>query len=96
MQVTIMQIIHMVAMWYSFVTAVWTMNVVWIVTTAGVRRSTRLGIRVGHGNDVFFDFSSISLVMEVPIVQVVDVPVVFDGRVAAAFPMLVIVILMTL
>ena len=96
MQMPVHEVIHVVAMWYSFVTTVWTMNVVWIVTTAGVRRSTRLGIRVGHGNDVFFDCSSISLVMEVPIVQVVDVPVVFDGRVAAAFPVLVIVILMTL
>ncbi len=95
-QMPVHEVIHVVAMRYSFVAAVWTMDVVRIVTTAGVRRSTRLGIRVAHWNDVFFDCSAISLVMEVPIVQVVDVPVVFDGRVATAFPMLMIVILMTL
>lgn len=95
-QMSVHEVIHVVTMRDGFVATVWTMDVVWIVTTAGVRRSARLGIRIAHGNDVFFDCSSICLVMEVPIVQIVDVPVVFDGRVAATFSVLMIVILMTL
>lgn len=95
-QMPVDEVVDVVTMRDSLVAAVRTMNVAWFVTAAGVSRSAGLGIRVTHGKSVFFDGSSICLMMKVSVMQVVDVSLVFDGRVTAACSVLVIVILMTL
>jgi hypothetical protein len=95
-QMAVNEVVDMVAMWDGLVSAVRAMNVGGIVTTAGMRRSARLGIRVAHRENVFLDSSPLRLMMQVAIMQVVHMPLVFDGCVTAACSVLVIVILMTL
>lgn len=86
----------MVAMRDCLVAAVRAVHMARFMATAGVSRCAGLRIRVTHGKSVFFDGSPICLMMKVSVMQVVDVPLVFDGRVTAACSVLVIVILMTL
>ena len=95
-QVAVDEVVDVVAMRDSLVAAVRTMDVPWFVTAAGVSRSAGLGIRVTDGKGVFFNGSSICLMMKVSVMQVVDVSLVLDGRVTAACSVLVIVILMAL
>ena len=93
MQMTVNEIVDVIPVRNCFVTAVRSVNVVGIVTAAGMPRSTGLGIGVTDWQRVLFDFSTFSLVMQVTIVQIIYVPVVLDGCVAAASSMLMIVVL---
>ncbi len=45
-----------------------------------------------HGKDMFFDRTIRILMMEMSVMQEIDVPVVFDSGVAAAFAVLMIVV----
>jgi hypothetical protein len=57
---------------------------------AGARRSVAVGIGRADLDDVFIDMPRMRM-MQVPVMQVIDVPVVFDGSVAAAGAVFVVV-----
>ena len=93
MQMTVNEIVDVIPVRNRFVSTAGSMNVVWIVPAAGMSRSAGFGVRVTDWHRVLFDFSALALVMKVAIVKIIDVPIVLDGRVAAASSMLMIVVL---
>jgi hypothetical protein len=86
-QVAIDQIIDMVAVRHSFVTATGTVNVARFVAAADMRRSA--AIRVGRidGDHMLIDMVTVN-VMQVAIVQIVHMPIVLNRGVAAIFAVL--------
>ena len=87
-QVAVDQVIDVVAMRDGLVSAARAMNVLGIMAAAIVVRRTSVRIRRGNRDHVFFDAAAIRMV-EMPVVQVVDVPFVFDCRVPTTRSMLV-------
>lgn len=87
MQVTIDQVIHMVAMRNRLVAAAFTMDVSGFMTAALVRSATAR-VRSVDLQAMLFD-DSILLVMQVPIMEIIDVAAVLDGDMAALRAMLV-------
>jgi hypothetical protein len=64
------------------------MNVLGIMATAIMVRRASVRIHSGNRDDVFFDAAAVRM-MEMPVVQVVDMPFVFNCRVPTARAMLV-------
>jgi hypothetical protein len=83
MQPAVDQIVHMIAVRDSFMSAVWSM----LMCAADVRR-TPLGILGTDGYGMFVDVVLMHVV-EVPIMEVVHVAIVQDRGVSAVRPMLV-------
>jgi hypothetical protein len=92
-QMPIDEVVDVIPVRNSFVPAVRSMNVVGIVSAAGMFRSTGFRICVADRNRVLFDFSTLGLVMKVAVVQIINVPVVLDRGVTATGTMLMIVVL---
>ena len=84
MQVPVHEVIRMVAVRNGFVPASRSMLVPGFMTGAGMRRSA--GIRVGraHRNHMLIHVVAVRLV-QVPVVQVIYVPFMLDGHMAAPF-----------
>ena len=82
------EVVDVVAMGHGFVSAVGAVDVA-IVMAAAAMRGAGIGVGVGDGDGVLFDGAVFTLMVKVAVVQVVDVAVVLDGGVAAAFAVLV-------
>ena len=95
-QVTINQIIDVVAMGYRFVAAAWSVYVVRVVVAAGMLRGAAVRVLLRHRNYVLFDGPVFSLVVQMPIVEIVRVAVMLDRRMAASGSVLMIVALMSM
>ncbi len=89
MEVSLHQIVDMVAMGHSFVTTTWTVNVVWVVPVALVIWCTHVRVGFGHFDNMFLDLVFTTGVMKVTLVQVVYMTIVLDGRVTTTWSVLV-------
>lgn len=85
------QIIHMVSMRHGFMSALWPMHMLGFMAVAAVRAF--VGIDVAHCNDVFVHMLLMDVV-EMSIVQIIPMPLMLDLSVAAAWTVLVGMILM--
>jgi hypothetical protein len=96
MQVPVDQVVDVVAMRHRLVAATRPVHVVWIVLAAGVLRRAFVRVRRGHRQRVLLDRAVGTLMVQVPVVKVVDVALVLDGSVTTtgAMLMLVIVVMM--
>lgn len=88
MQVALYQVVDMVPMGHPVVAAIGTMSVPFTVAGAVMVRCTSIGIRCVHFEHVLIDMIPVHMV-QVPVMQVVDVPVMADGLVPAVRPVLV-------
>ena len=95
MEVTVHEVVDVVSVRDSLVSAAWAMDVVGIMAAAGMRRRAVVGVGRGHLNHVLVDVAIVR-VMQVAVVQVVDVAVVLDGLVTAAWAVDVVVGLVNL
>lgn len=82
MQVSVDEVVDVIAMRHGRVTASDTMHMRSIVPTAPVRRRAGGGIGVGDVEAVLLDHGPV-LMVQMPFVQIVDVPVVQDRGVPA-------------
>ena len=90
-QVTIYQVVNVVAVGYSFVAAARTVNVAGIVTGAFVAVGASSGIGVVNFKSVLVNVVAV-YVMHVAVMQVIHVIAVLYGSVAAVGAVLVVVI----
>ena len=90
-QVGIHEVIDMVVVRYRFMAAIGAVNVSGLVTRG--RCSAAVGVSAADFDNVLIDVIAVR-VMQMPVVQVIDMPVVFHGRVAAAGAVVMIVIRM--
>jgi hypothetical protein len=88
MQVTVDQVVDMVAVRHRLVAAVWTMLVAFWMTAAVVVWRAAVGVRRAHGHDVLIEMILMRM-MQMAIMQVVDMAVVPYRSVTAARAMLV-------
>lgn len=88
MEMSVDQIVDMVAVRYGFVSAAGTVPVVLVVSAAGVIGRAAAGIAIAHLDGVLVDVIAVG-VMEMAVVQVVDVVTVPDRGMAARRAMLV-------
>ena len=95
MQMAVHKIVDVVAVWHGLVPAARSVNVTGFVTPAVMVRRALIGIGRAHGDHVLVDMVPMRM-MEMPVVQVIDVTVVFYRRVPATRAMFVIVIRMFL
>jgi hypothetical protein len=86
-EVPIHQIVDMVAVRHGLVPAIGPVNVAWVVAGAVMIGRADVGIRCGHSQHMFIDVISMHMV-QMTIMQVVDMPVVFDREMSAAGAML--------
>lgn len=91
MQVSVHEVIDVIAVGDSFVTTTGTMPVGLIVTSTGVGRRAVRGIRRRHLQPVLHHFAA-GLMVQVAIMEVIHVVAVSDGGVAAAGTVLMVVI----
>ncbi len=89
MQVAIDEVIDMIPVRHRFVPAARAVDLGGIVAGAG--RGVPVGIRGAHFDDVLVHMIAVRM-MQMPVVQIIDVPVVFDRRVAAAGAVLMVVV----
>jgi len=89
-EVAIHEVVNVVAVGDRGMAAIGTVLMAFFVLAAIMGWSTRGRVRRGDGQVVFLDRAAIGVV-QVTIVQVIDVTIVDDGRVATAGPMLVLV-----
>ncbi len=95
MQMSIDQIIDVITVRHSFVSAIGTMYVTCIMTTATVRWRASVGIGFGNVDFVFDDLTVLVNVVQVTVVQVVDVVAMLDSSVFTIGAVLMVVILVT-
>jgi len=69
-------------MLYRFVTTIWPVNVTGLMRAAVVLGRTSVWVCPAAGKLVFVHMASVNM-MQVPIVEVIRMPVVFYGRVSA-------------
>ena len=93
MQVPVHEVIDVVAMRDRFMAATGAVDMRSIVAGAG--RGVAVGIRRADFDDVLIDVPGVRVV-QMPVVQVIDVPVMFDRGVAAAGAVFVVVVGMNL
>jgi hypothetical protein len=91
MQVTVHQIIRVVAVRHGFVAAAYAVDMARFVAAAVVLRGTRVGVRGVDGQHMFVDMIAVRM-MQVPVVQIIRVPIMFHRRMAAASAVLMVVI----
>ena len=92
MQVPIDQIINVVAMGHRLVAASWTMDMIRIMTAAGMPRCAVIRISIAHFHSVLFDLTIGPDVMKMSVVQIINMVTMLDGGVPAVRPVLMIVI----
>ena len=90
-QVGIHEVIDMVVVRYRFMAAIGAVNVSGLVTRG--RRSAAVGVSGADFDNVLIDVIAVR-VMQMPVVQVIDMPVVFHSRVTAAGAVMMIVMRM--
>jgi hypothetical protein len=81
MQMAIYEVVDMITVWNSFVTAVRSVHVRGVVAGAGVSTGACGGV-VAADVEVMLRHDAVRLMMQVPVVQVVDVIAVSDGVVS--------------
>ena len=96
MQVTVDEIVNVISMRHSLMTATRTVDVIRIVATAGVGGGASVRVGVTHFHHVLFHLAILTNVMKVPVVQVVDVVAVLNAGVLAVGSVLVIVVFVTI
>jgi len=82
-QVTVNQVVDVIAMRYRLVPATRTVDMVGVVMPAGMIRRALNRVLIAHGDRVLLDRAVFALVVQMTVVQVVDVAVVLDRDVAA-------------
>jgi hypothetical protein len=82
MQMSLHEIIHMISVRHTFMTTVWTVNVMCLMRTTAMLRRALVLICSIDGHLVFIDVAFVQVV-QVPIVEVVRMAVVSDDSVAA-------------
>jgi hypothetical protein len=85
MQVAFYQVVDMVPMRHPIMAAIGTMNVPFVVTAAGMLICASVGVRCVHLKHVLIDMIPVHMV-QVPVMQVVDVPVMADRLMPAVWP----------
>jgi magnesium-transporting ATPase (P-type) len=95
MQVAFYQVVNVAAVGHPFVAAIRTMNVPFVVTGALMVSCATLWVRCVHLKHVLVNMIPVHMV-QVPLMQVIDVPVMADGFMPAVWPMLVSVVSMLL
>lgn len=93
-QVTVDQVVDVVAVGNRFVSTIRAVNVVRIVTPTIVTGGTIVGVGRGHFQRVLFDLAVTTNMVQMSIVQVIDVVSMLDARVLAIGTVLVIVVFM--
>ena len=79
MQTAVDQVIDMVAVWDSFMSATFSVN----MTRTGIERDAGIGVGFIYRQGVFV-VMAVVLVVQMAVVQVVDMAVMFDGGMTAA------------
>lgn len=92
MQMTIDQIVHVVAVGHGLMPTARAMHMAGLVTLATVLRRAGIGVGSRYGNHMLIHVVAMRVV-QVAVVQVVNVAIMHDGRVAAVRAMLVSVVL---
>ncbi len=87
------QVAGVVAVGNGFVAAAGAMNVVGRVAAADVAGGTTVGVLGGDFDGVVLYGATVLLMVQMAIVQIVDVVAVLNGGVAAAFTVIVIVMI---
>ena len=87
MQVSVHQVIGMVAVRYGFMTAARAMFVRRVVTAAVMAAGRGAGVSGVDGNDMLIHVSFVQ-VMQVPVMQVIGVSLVLDSGMAASWAVL--------
>ena len=95
MQMAFYQVVGMVAVRHPFMAAIRTMNVPFIVTGAVMVSRASVGVRCVHFEHVLIDMIAVHVV-QVPVMQVIDVPVMADRLMPAVWSVLVSVVSMRL
>jgi hypothetical protein len=83
MQMTLYEIIGMVAVWHGLVAATRSVFVIRIVLAATMVRAAAIGIRGAHRNGMLVDMI-VMRVMQMAVVEIIGVAVVANRNVAAA------------
>ena len=91
-QMTVHQVIDVVAVRHRFMPAAGAVDMAGRVAAAGVGRRAGIGIGGRHRQRMLFDGAGGRGVVQVAVVQEIDVPLVLDGRVAAASAVLMSVV----
>ena len=91
MEVAVDNIVDVIAVGYRLVSAVRPVDMFGIVVITGVIRGATVRVFVAHRNGVLLN-PFVGLMMEVAVVEIIDVPVVFDGGMSAVGTVLVIVV----
>ena len=92
MEVSIDEIVDVIAVGNRFVTTAGSMDVSIFVAGLVVMILTAIRVGFGHRDDVLFDYSVGFLVMEVAVVEIVDVITMFECGMAAVSTVLVIMV----
>ena len=92
MQVTVDQVVDVIAVRYRLMTASGAVHMVRGMGAACVSGCTRVRIHVADFHNMFLDFAVLANMMQMPVVQVVDVITVLDSGVFAVRAMRVIVV----
>ena len=93
MKAPVDEVVDVVPVRDGLVPAVWAMGVLRVVAEVCFLMITDVGISRRHLDGMLLDLPALGLVMEVPVVEVIDVALMLDRRVAAAFAVLVVVII---
>lgn|GEM_PF-1610679 len=91
MQVAINEIVYVVTVGNRFMTTSWPMHMTWLVACTGMVRGAAVRISVRDLKPMFIDMIPMRM-MQVTIVQVVNVAIMFDRRMAAVRTVRMIVI----
>ena len=84
MQMTIHQIVYMISVWNLFMAAVWTVNMIWIVSSTSVVWRARTGVCRSDLDSMFVDVIAMGM-MEMSIVKIVHMVSVLNRRMATSW-----------
>ena len=87
MEMSIDDIVGVVAVRNGLMATTWTVNVSWLMLTTVVRGSADIGIPLAHRNYVFRHLATILLMTQLAAVEVIDVALMFDLNVPAIWTM---------
>jgi len=90
MEMAVNEVVDVIAVRDRLVTTIGTVRMICVMLGHMVRRA-RVGVLLGHGDHVLIDVV-LMRVMQVPVVEVVHMPVVLDRGVAAVLAVLVVMV----
>lgn len=93
MQMSIDQVINMVAVWNSFMTAIWPMLMIGIMPCTTVLWRTFIWVFVTYGKRMLINMFVV-LMMKVSIMQVIDMVAMHNRGMAATFTVLMVMVFM--